>query len=177
MKNLTYIFLAGLLFMLGCGPASDSVDNPKAAVYYWRTSLTLDSVERQFLSDHNVGKMYVRYFDITLDENQQLLVAQNDSLQESEPRPLPYDQLEGFLQAVKNENDDEHQFVALHADISVPYGKIVEVLDKGSKVGLKIVLATKPMDSNAPAQQPAAEPLQQAQPEPQASTSTNAPQQ
>ena len=72
MKNLTYIFLAGLLFMLGCGPASDSVDNPKAAVYYWRTSLTLDSVERQFLSDHNVGKMYVRYFDITLDENQQL---------------------------------------------------------------------------------------------------------
>ena len=70
MKNLTYIFLAGLLFMLGCGPASDSVDNPKAAVYYWRTSLTLDSVERQFLSDHNVGKMYVRYFDITLDENQ-----------------------------------------------------------------------------------------------------------
>lgn len=72
MKNLTYIFLAGLLFMLGCGPASDSVDNPKAAVYYWRTSLTLDSVERQFLSDHNVGKMYVRYFDITLDGNQQL---------------------------------------------------------------------------------------------------------
>ena len=72
MKNLTYIFLAGLLFMLGCRPASDSVDNPKAAVYYWRTSLTLDSVERQFLSDHNVGKMYVRYFDITLDENQQL---------------------------------------------------------------------------------------------------------
>ena len=112
-----------------------------------------------------------------IDENQQLLVAQNDSLQESEPRPLPYDQLEGFLQAVKNENDDEHQFVALHADISVPYGKIVEVLDKGSKVGLKIVLATKPMDPNAPAQQPAVEQLQQAQPEPQASTSTNAPQQ
>ena len=115
-----------------------------------------------------------------IDENQQLLVAQNDSLQESEPRPLPYEQLEGFLQAVKNENDDEHQFVALHADVSVPYGKIVEVLDKGSKVGLKIVLATKPIDPNAQAQQveqPATEPQPQVQPQPQVSSTPNAPQQ
>ena len=115
-----------------------------------------------------------------IDENQQLLVSQNDSLRVEEPRPLPYEQLEGFLQAVKNECGPDQQFVALHADESVPYGKIVEVLDKGSKVGLKIVLATKPTTSGSATEQPQPE-SQPAEPQPlqqsQASTVTNAPQQ
>ena len=81
---------------------------------------------------------------VYIDSLQHWGVTKNDSLKESEPMPLPQEQLEGFLLSVKNSNDIEHQFVALHADEAVPYGKIVEVLDKGSKVGLKIVLATKP---------------------------------
>ncbi len=85
---------------------------------------------------------------IYIDSLQQMWVTQNDSLKESEPVQLPAEQLEGFLQTVKNGNDAEHQFVALHADESVSYGKIVEILDKGSKVGLKIVLATKPTSTS-----------------------------
>ena len=112
-----------------------------------------------------------------IDENQQLLVSQNDSLRVEEPRPLPYEQLEGFLLAVKNESGPDQQFVALHADESVPYGKIVEVLDKGSKVGLKIVLATKPSSGTpattqpqtASATQPQAD-VQPAEPQPMATT-------
>ena len=53
------------------------------------------------------------------------------------------------LQSVKNGSDSEHQFVALHADEAVPYGKIVEILDLGTKAGLKVVLATKPSSSSA----------------------------
>lgn len=101
-----------------------------------------------------------------IDENQNLLVSQSDSVSVEEPRPLPYEQLEGFLLAVKNGSDADHQFVALHADESVPYGKIVEVLDKGSKVGLKIVLATKPSGSAGTASQTQPEPEQVAQPAP-----------
>ena len=114
---------------------------------------------------------------IYIDENQQILVAQNDSLQEEEPRPLPPDQLEGFLMAVKSESDPDHQFVALHADENVPYGKIVEVLDKGSKVGLKIVLATRPTTGNADekAQQPVAEPQPAPQPAAEQTTTTTNP--
>lgn len=112
-----------------------------------------------------------------IDEDQNLLVSQSDSLNVEEPRPLPYEQLEGFLLAVKNGSDEDHQFVALHADENVPYGKIVEVLDKGSKVGLKIVLATKPSSGTpattqpqtAPASQPQAD-VQPAEPQPMATT-------
>lgn len=71
-RSLTYILLLIVVTIMGCKPAVNGVEDPKPAVYYWRTTLTLDSVERQFLQDHNVGKMYVRYFDITLNDKGQL---------------------------------------------------------------------------------------------------------
>lgn len=37
------------------------------AMYYWRTTLSLDSAERRFLSEHHVGRLYVRYFDVVMD--------------------------------------------------------------------------------------------------------------
>ena len=61
---------------------------------------------------------------------------------EEEPKALPDDQLMTFLK-LSQENNPE-QFIALYADSSVPYGKIVEILDKGSRNHLKIVLATTP---------------------------------
>ncbi|MBR6432288.1 MAG: hypothetical protein IKS64_05485, partial [Muribaculaceae bacterium] len=42
------------------------VERPVPSVYYWRTTLTLDSVERAFLAQHGVGRMYVRYFDVVM---------------------------------------------------------------------------------------------------------------
>ena len=81
---------------------------------------------------------------IYIDSLQQIYVTQADSLNEGKATPLPAEQLEGFLLSVKNGSDADHQFVALHADEAVPYGKIVEVLDKGSRVGIKVVLATNP---------------------------------
>ena len=64
---------------------------------------------------------------------------------ESDLLPLAPEQLEGFMQALKAANPNE--FVAVYADEEVNYGKIVEILDKGSKLGVKIVLATKPSEA------------------------------
>ncbi len=36
------------------------------SVYYWRTTLKLDSVERAFLTDHHISKVYLRLFDIVV---------------------------------------------------------------------------------------------------------------
>lgn len=73
MRNIiTYIFLLIALLLVGCKPEKNAIDNPKPAVYYWRTSLHLDDVERQFLRDYNVGKMYVRYFDVVVNDKGEL---------------------------------------------------------------------------------------------------------
>lgn len=94
---------------------------------------------------------------IYIDKDMNMFVQQSDSLKQGELKPLPLDQLYGFLEAVKQ--SDPTQFIALHADQEVPYGKIVDILDKGSKVGIKVVLATKP----ASEQYAAPEPEQQVQ--------------
>lgn len=39
------------------------------AMYYWNTIFRLDSVKEQFLSDHHVERIYVRYFDVVQDAN------------------------------------------------------------------------------------------------------------
>ena len=64
-----YIFLiAAMLLVVSCKPERKAIDNPKPAVYYWRTTFSLDDVERQFLRDYKVEKMYVRYFDVVVNE-------------------------------------------------------------------------------------------------------------
>ncbi len=79
---------------------------------------------------------------IYIDKDMNMFAVQSDSLKQGDLMPLPPEQLYGFLQMVKQ--SDPTQFVALHADQAVPYGKIVDILDKGAKVGIKVVLATKP---------------------------------
>ncbi len=96
---------------------------------------------------------------IYIDKDSHIYATQMlpDSTSESEPMPLQAEQLDGFLQSVKQ--GDPQQFVALYADEEVPYGKIVEILDKGSRQGIKVVLATKPAQAPTTEQQtlPAAE--------------------
>ncbi|MCF0204625.1 MAG: biopolymer transporter ExbD [Muribaculaceae bacterium] len=75
---------------------------------------------------------------IYIDKENHLYATVSDG----EPQPLPLDQLEGFMRLASQ--SDDNGFVALYADEEVPYGKIVEILDKGSRNGVKIVLATKP---------------------------------
>ncbi|MBR5727403.1 MAG: hypothetical protein IKX39_02040, partial [Muribaculaceae bacterium] len=54
-----------MLLLFSCSH-NRGVERPVPSVYYWRTTLTLDSVERAFLAQHGVGRMYVRYFDVVM---------------------------------------------------------------------------------------------------------------
>lgn len=55
-------------------------------------------------------------------------------------------QLRAFIMLV--EQQEENPMLALHADVSVTYGRVVEVLNLGSELDVKIVLA-----ANAPGKQ------------------------
>lgn len=66
---LRYILLlvVAVATLAGCRRAPAAVpDAVPAAVYYWRTTMSLDSAERDFLTRHDVGKMYVRFFDVVM---------------------------------------------------------------------------------------------------------------
>ncbi|MDE5941937.1 MAG: biopolymer transporter ExbD [Muribaculaceae bacterium] len=64
---------------------------------------------------------------------------------EEAPQPLQIDALVTFLQLAQQQ--DSTGFIALYADETVPYGRIVEVLNAGASHNLKMVLATKAVNS------------------------------
>ncbi len=71
-----------------------------------------------------------------------------------EPQPMTASTLVTFLKLAVEQ--DPEGFIALYADESVPYGKIVEILNIGAENNLKMVLATKPAPASArPVEQPA----------------------
>ena len=67
---------------------------------------------------------------------------------DEEPQQVDEDQLIAFLTLTRQQSPDS--FIALYADEYVPYGKVVEILDKSARANLKMVLATKPIQ-NKPA--------------------------
>ena len=76
MKIRGYIILICLLTIIGCSKQN----TPRAleegnAVYYWRTDFKLDSTERAFLQQYHINKVYCRYFDVVMNDD------------DSEPKP------------------------------------------------------------------------------------------
>lgn len=66
---------------------------------------------------------------------------------EMEPQLVASDQLEAVLNGIHQQ--DTTSFVAIYADESINYGKLVEVLNLGANGGMKMVLATKPAPASA----------------------------
>ena len=48
---------------------ADKAPDKTNAVYYWRTTLDADSIERDFLRVNDVSRAYVRFFDIVVDKS------------------------------------------------------------------------------------------------------------
>jgi biopolymer transport protein ExbD len=85
---------------------------------------------------------------IYLDAENQLKTVKGDG----DAEPMTQTELATGLKLSMTE--DPESFVALYADEAVSYGKIVEILNIGAELDIKIVLATTPTPK---AEQPAAE--------------------
>ena len=69
-----YRFLIGLgllmsLLTVGCSRQQREPLPEGNAVYYWRTDLRLDSVERAFLAQYHINEVYCRYFDVVMNDD------------------------------------------------------------------------------------------------------------
>lgn len=80
---------------------------------------------------------------VYIDREQKLYVSysDNDPVEVSSENLLPY------LNEIKNQ--DPATTIALFADVEVPYGKVVEVLNSSAEAKLKMVLATKAAPASA----------------------------
>lgn len=78
-------------------------------------------------------------------DSDQVIYASFDG---SDPQAVAEDQLLAFLQFVMQQQP-EQQYIAVYADATVPYGRVIDVLTLGAQNNLKMVLATKPAPSSA----------------------------
>lgn len=69
-KTLTFLTLSLVCTALCINCKHQEEPNEKCnAVYYWRTVLETDSIERDFLRANDVNRAYVRFFDIVVDKS------------------------------------------------------------------------------------------------------------
>lgn len=80
---------------------------------------------------------------VYLDKEMNLFVSHD----KEEPQAIHIDNLVSYLVTVQQQAPGS--FIALYADETVPYGKVVEVLNLAAKNSLKMVLATKPAPNSA----------------------------
>lgn len=68
MTRLLFSLLIAILILTGCQQQSPMPQ--ENSVYYWRTEWRLDSVERDFLRQYDIQKVYCRYFDVVMRNNE-----------------------------------------------------------------------------------------------------------
>lgn len=76
---------------------------------------------------------------VFIDAESNFFVSYGDS----ELLPVDSERLVEYLQIIQQQDPDGG--IALYADVEVPYGKVVEVLNLGAQNAMKMVLATRPM--------------------------------
>ena len=68
-RHIVVMMLAAMILLAACGKEPRGVAEPQNSVYYWRTTLLLDSAEHDFMARYHVGKAYVRYFDVVVRDS------------------------------------------------------------------------------------------------------------
>lgn len=114
-------FFVGLLFVLliSCG----KTDKPIVAFYYWKTIFKLSKTEKETLRDNEVGKLYIRYFDIGLHpENQEPIplspIHFKEDVSNLEIVPVVFIQNKVMLQVNLDIDDLVQKTIQLVADIN-----------------------------------------------------------
>lgn len=69
MFQKLFIILFCPFMLLSCkyNPSSQNDGN---GIYYWRTTLSLNDAEREFMKRHNVTRLYIKFFDVNKDRQE-----------------------------------------------------------------------------------------------------------
>lgn len=59
-------WIFAILLLISCGRDGGS-EEVKRSAYYWSTTFRMDSTKLNFIRDHGIQRLYVRYFDVVTD--------------------------------------------------------------------------------------------------------------
>ena len=72
MRSISIFFIVAMVFLQSCGnPKQHSAQVPETTsingIYFWKTRFELNDYEKSFLKEHDIKRLYVRFFDV--DDN------------------------------------------------------------------------------------------------------------
>ena len=68
MRRTLGLLILAVCLLTGCRKSPESTTEGRSA-YYWSTTFQMSDAKRQFLKDHHVTRLYVRYFDVVPGED------------------------------------------------------------------------------------------------------------
>ena len=83
--NYSCLWLLCAIVLVACNRHSTKTVEPARAMYFWRTDFRLSDEENAFLQTHNITKLYLRYFDVVVDDAER--VMPNATVRFSSPVP------------------------------------------------------------------------------------------
>lgn len=84
----TFFILISVIFCLSC---NNNVEDDKDIVnsaYYWTTVFSLSQEKRDFISQNNIKRLYIRFFDVVVDEQERLMHNATIQFQDSVPEDI-----------------------------------------------------------------------------------------
>jgi len=84
-QSFKYLFLA--LSLVAC--QSQAPEDTTHSAYYWTTTFQLSQQKRDFIRDHHIRRLYVRFFDVVSDEQGGALPNATITFADARPRNHP----------------------------------------------------------------------------------------
>ena len=66
LSTAVVCFLLSIGLTLSCSKPKP-MPTTMRSVYYWSTTLNMDSVKTAFMRNYDISRMYIRYFDVVAD--------------------------------------------------------------------------------------------------------------
>lgn len=146
-----WLVLLSFFILISCSPKTEKIP---LSFYYWQTTFQLSELEQSYLSDLDINKMYIRYFDVDIKDNQPIPIAPivfNDLPENIEIVPVVYLKNEVFLttvdtkdlarkiidyiQQINNQNNIEINQIQLDCDWSLQTrDSYFELIDEIKKI-------------------------------------------
>ena len=88
MKKCALLFnLLVILMMTGCRNDTVQVVSGNSA-YYWSTVFSISQQQQDFIRQHNISRLYVRYFDVVLNDDRQPMPNATIQFSDSLPKGI-----------------------------------------------------------------------------------------
>ena len=88
MKKCALLFnLLVILMMTGCRKDTIQVVSGNSA-YYWSTVFSISRQQQDFIRQHNISRLYVRYFDVVLNDDRQPIPNATIQFSDSLPKGI-----------------------------------------------------------------------------------------